>query len=62
MICLWNGVGPVGDRGGGGGDGDWPLGCIELGGKIKKFHFTYWLTLFFSVFFNSKTDLFSCIF
>ena len=24
MICLWNGVGPVGDRGGGGGDGDRP--------------------------------------
>ena len=22
------------------------LGCIELGGKIKKVHFTYWLTLF----------------
>ena len=22
------------------------LGCIELGGKIEKFHFTYWLTLF----------------
>ena len=22
------------------------IGCIELGGKIKKVHFTYWLTLF----------------
>ena len=39
-----------------------PIGRSDMGGKIKKVWFTYSDTLFSSVFFNSKTALFSCIF
>ena len=38
------------------------LGCIELGGKIKKNHFTYWLTLFSLYFLILRTIYFLAFF
>ena len=38
------------------------LGCIELGGKIKKVHFTYWLTLFSLYFLILRTIYFLAFF
>ena len=38
------------------------LGCIELGGKIKKIHFTYWLTLFSLYFLILRTIYFLAFF
>ena len=38
------------------------VGCIELGGKIKKVHFTYWLTLFSLYFLILRTIYFLAFF
>ena len=40
----------------------WVLGCSEMGGKIKKVHFTYWLTLFSLYFLILRTIYFSAFF
>ena len=31
----------------------WSIGRIEIGGKMRKVHFTYWLTLFLMYFYST---------